>query len=123
MTARKCTKNVCCTCKVVGVLLIKAGPVAFLTFSLLETMTATSTRTTKTPLGLSKQNKNLIVHFFVVVARLRRKTDVAFCGGREHKTTIFFFSFCELRFNTVENNRLRQNSKVFDNLIEMEFTF
>ena len=29
MTAWKCTRKVCCTCKVVGVLLIKARPVAF----------------------------------------------------------------------------------------------
>ena len=53
VTAWKCSKKVCCTCRVVGVLLIKARPVAFLTFSLLATMTATPMRTTKKPVGLS----------------------------------------------------------------------
>ena len=32
------------------------------------------------------------VHFFAVTARLRRGTsNFTFYGGREHKTTIFFF--------------------------------
>ena len=51
--------------------------------------------------GLDKQNNNFacasrfFVYFFAVVARLRLESTVpnfTFCGEREHKTTIFFFS-------------------------------
>ena len=48
--------------------------------------------------GLDWQNNNSargitpFVHFFAVTARLRRGTsNFTFYGGREHKTTIFFF--------------------------------
>ena len=58
-------------------------------------------RERETSKGLDKQNNNfacasrLFVHSFAVVARLRLESTVpnfTFCGGRKHKTTIFFFS-------------------------------
>ena len=57
-------------------------------------------RERQTSKGLEKQNNNFarasgfFVHFFAVVARLRHESTVpnfTFWGGREHKTTIFFF--------------------------------
>ena len=57
-------------------------------------------REQETSKGLDKQNNNFacasrfFVYFFAVVARLRLESAVpnfTFCGGREHKTTIFFF--------------------------------
>ena len=48
--------------------------------------------------GSDWQNSNSVrgitpfVHFFAVTARLRRGTsNFTFYGGREHKTTMFFF--------------------------------
>ena len=58
-------------------------------------------RERETAKGLDKQNNNFacasrfFVYFFAVVARLRLESTVpnfTFCGEREHKTTIFFFS-------------------------------
>ena len=59
----------------------------------------------KKAIGLDWQNNNparasrFFVHFFAINARLQRKLpNFMFCGGREHKTTIFFF-FCEARYS------------------------
>ena len=58
-------------------------------------------RERETSKGLDKQNNNFacasrfFVYFFAVVARLRLESTVpnfTFCGEREHKTTILFFS-------------------------------
>ena len=47
--------------------------------------------------SLTRQNNNFarasrfFVHFFAVIARLRREMPIfTFCGGREHNTTTFF---------------------------------
>ena len=58
-------------------------------------------RERETSKGLDNQNNNFACasrffgYFFAVVARLRLESTVpnfTFCGRREHKTTIFFFS-------------------------------
>ena len=53
----------------------------------------------KKAIGLDWQNNNFarasrfFVHFVGVIARLRRENAlfITFCGGRQHKTTTFFF--------------------------------
>ena len=60
------------------------------------------------------------VHFFAVVARVRREStsNFTFFGGREHTKTSFLFLF--LNLETVFNNSPAEKLPIFAELNEME---
>ena len=59
------------------------------------------------------------VHVFAVTARLRRDSALyfTFCGGREHKTTLFFLFCTSIWYFTIQ---LQTKCPTFDELNEME---
>ena len=64
----------------------------------------------KKAIGLKKQNNNFtsalrfFVHFFAVVARLRRETSFMFCGECKHTGQRFCFSSPKLRYSPLGFN-------------------
>ena len=78
-----------------------------------------ATRTAKRAIGFDKQNNNFartsrfFAHFFLPSLHDYdvKMPDFTFYGGREHKTTIFFF-FCELRYSLLEFNSLKIANKL-----------
>ena len=76
----------------------------------------------KKVIGLDRQNNNsarasrFFVHFFAVTAKLRRE-NFTFCGGREPKTTtFFFFSSTSIHFSGIHSKKLL----TFDELNEIK---